>query len=104
LSYLLDTNVISELRKGKRCNLGVASWFANLLPAEFYLSALTIGEIQKGIESIRRRDKETADALDLWLAEIRAAYSDRILPVDEAVAEEWVRFNSSEFSRHSEHP
>ena len=93
MSYLVDTNVISELRKGQRCHPGVASWFAQVPSTEIYLSALTIGEIRKGIESIRRRDASAAEALDLWLGALLATYSERILPVDEGIAEQWGRFN-----------
>jgi len=93
LSYLVDTNVISELRKGQRCNPGVASWFAEVAAGDIYLSALTVGEIRKGIESIRRRDEERAQALDAWLGELLESHADRILPVDEVIAEQWGRFN-----------
>jgi predicted nucleic acid-binding protein len=93
MSYLLDTNVVSELRKGQRCDPGVASWFAAASAAEIYLSVLTVGEIRKGIENIRRRDEPTAEALETWLGELIATHSDRILPVDEAIAEQWGRFN-----------
>ncbi len=93
MSYLLDTNVISEIRKGPRCDPGVASWFAGVSRAEVYLSALTIGEIRKGIENIRRRDGRTAEVLEAWLAELVAVFSDRILPIDESIAERWGRFN-----------
>ena len=93
MSYLLDTNVISELRKGQRCAPDVASWFAEVSSGEVYLSALTVGEIRKGIENLRRRDEQRAEALDAWLQELREVYSDRILPIDEAIAEQWGRFN-----------
>ncbi|MEA2604868.1 MAG: toxin FitB [Acidobacteriota bacterium] len=93
MSYLLDTNVVSELRKGRHCNPGVASWFAEVSSAEIYLSVLTVGEIRKGIENIRRRDESTADVLEAWLGELVATHSDRILPIDEAIAEQWGRFN-----------
>lgn len=93
MSYLVETNVVSELRKGRRCNPGVASWFAEVSSTEIYLSTLTVGEIRKGIENIRRRDKPTAEALEAWLGDLVAAHSDRILPVDESVAEQWGRFN-----------
>jgi predicted nucleic acid-binding protein len=93
LSYLLDTNVISEIRKGPRCNPGVASWFAEITLVDVYLSALTIGEIRKGIENIRRRDGRTAEVLEAWLEELVATFSDRILPIDESIAERWGRFN-----------
>lgn len=93
MSYLVDTNVVSEIRKGRRCDPGVASWFAAVSTEEIYLSALTIGEIRKGIENIRRRDEQTAEVLEAWLAELVATFSDRILPIDESIAEQWGRFN-----------
>ena len=94
MSYLVDTNVISELRKGRRCDPGVAAWFARVASEEIYLSALTLGEIRKGIESIRRRDGAAAQALEAWFQRLVATYSDRFLPVDLAVAEQWGRFNA----------
>jgi len=93
LSYLLDTNVISELRKGERADPNVTAWFADLADEEIFLSVLTIGEIRRGIESVRRRDPDSAAALDRWLALLSEAHADRILPVDRAIAEEWGRMN-----------
>ena len=93
MSYLVDTNVVSELRKGQRCDPGVASWLAETSSGEIFLSALTVGEIRKGIENIRRRDEPTAAALEAWLGELLATHSDRILPVDAVIAEQWGRFN-----------
>lgn len=93
MSYLLDTNVISELRKGQRCDPGVASWFADVSSGEVYLSALTVGEIRKGIENLRRRAEPRAEALEAWLHELLETHSDRILPIDEVIAEQWGRFN-----------
>jgi toxin FitB len=94
VSYLIDTNVISELRKGKRADPGVVSWFAGLADEEVFLSALTLGEIRRGIESIRRRDSAAATALESWLGRITEAHRDRIVPVDRAIAEEWGRINA----------
>lgn len=93
MSYLLDTNVISELRKGERAHAGVFSWFRELDDEEIYLSVLTIGEIRRGVESVRRRDPDTARALDSWLARLSEAHRDRILSIDRAIAEEWGRMN-----------
>jgi toxin FitB len=93
LSYLLDTNVISELRKGERADANVRAWFDELGDEEIYLSALTIGEIRRGVESVRRRDPDSAAALDSWLARLGEAYRDRILPVDRTIAEEWGRMS-----------
>lgn len=93
MSYLLDTNVISELRKGDRANPSVASWFADVGDEEIFLSALTIGEIRRGVESVRRRDPDSAAALDSWLARLSEAHRDRIVPLDRPIAEEWGRMN-----------
>lgn len=93
MSYLLDTNVISELRKGERADSNVAAWFVGIADEEVFLSVLTIGEIRRGIESVRRRDPDSAAALDRWLALLSEAHADRILPFDRAIAEEWGRMN-----------
>lgn len=93
MKLLLDTNVISELRKGPRADRRVAAWFASLDPEELFLSVLVVGEIRRGIEGIRRRDPESARALDRWLSGLAASFADRILPVDERVAQEWGRMN-----------
>ena len=93
MKYLIDTNVICELRKGQRCHPAVASWFKTLSDNELYLSVLNIGELRRGIESIRGRDNKGARALERWFARVVKDYADRILPVDSAVAEEWGRLN-----------
>ena len=93
MSYLLDTNVISELRKGERAAPSVSSWFDGLADQEIYLSVLTIGEIRRGVESVRRRDPDSAAVLDSWLSRLTEAHRDRILQIDRAIAEEWGRMN-----------
>ena len=94
MSYLLDTNVISELRKGERADPNVAAWFVGIADEEVFLSVLTIGEIRRGIESVRRRDPDSAAALDRWLNLMSETHGDRILPIDRAIAEEWGRMNT----------
>jgi predicted nucleic acid-binding protein len=91
VAYLIDTNVISELRKGERADPNAAAWFAALADEEIFLSVLTLGEIRRGIESVRRRDPDGAAALDRWLASLAERHADRVLPVDRSVAEEWGR-------------
>ena len=93
MAFLIDTNVLSELRKGRRSDPGVRSWFAEVASDELYLSVLTLGELRKGVENIRRRDPTTATVLQRWLAEVIDAYSDRILQVDRDIAELWGRLN-----------
>lgn len=93
MSWLVDTNVISELRKGGKCNSGVATWFEQVSGDEVYLSVLVIGEIRRGIESVRRRDPVAAGALDAWLGRLSSEYADRLLPIDARVAELWGKLN-----------
>jgi len=93
VSYLIDTNVISELRRGKRADSGVVSWFSDLPDEEVFLSVLTLGEIRRGIESIRRRDAVAGKALESWLGRISDLHRERIIPLDRAIAEEWGRMN-----------
>jgi len=92
VSYLLDTNVISEVRKANG-NADVRAWFASVPGHELYLSVLVVGEIRQGIERLARRDPPQAAALERWLGQLRGRYADRILPVTTAVAEVWGRMN-----------
>jgi predicted nucleic acid-binding protein len=93
VKFLVDTNVISELRKGARCDANVGAWFAAVPAEELYLSVLVVGEIRRGIERLRRRDATAARKLENWLQKLVSAHDDRILPVDRRVAEEWGRMN-----------
>jgi hypothetical protein len=93
LSYLVDTNVLSELRKGRRCDPSVFRWFSAVPDEDVFLSVLVIGEMHRGIERIRRRDSRSARTLDAWLRRLLAGHRERILPVDEEVADEWGRLN-----------
>ena len=93
MSYLLDTNVISELRKGGRADANVTAWFAGVAEEEIFLSVLTIGEIRRGIESVRRRDPDSAGTLDRWLNLVSEAHKNRILPIDREITEEWGRMS-----------
>lgn len=93
VKYLVDTNVISELRKGPRCDPSVAAWWSSVPEDDIFLSVLTVGEIRKGIESVRRRDVASATALESWLAGIVRDHADRILPIDVEIVDEWGRMN-----------
>ncbi len=87
--FLIDTNVISELRKGDRCDARVAAWYASLEDSDLFPSVLVTGEIRKGIELGRPRDSRQAGALERWLREVERSFGDRILPVDARVADAW---------------
>lgn len=92
--FLLDTNVISEARKGRRANTGVREFFGALVEARepVFLSTITIGEIRRGVELVRyRSDGRQARRLDAWLTGILRDYADSILPVDAEVAQLWGR-------------
>ena len=86
--YLLDTNVVSELRRN-RPHQAVLYWIRDV-PADYlHLSAVTIGEIQAGIEITRARDPAKADEIEEWLDRVLATYS--VLSVDAAAFREWAR-------------
>lgn len=91
MNYLIDTNVISEVRKGPRCDSRVAAWYGSIADGSLFLSVLVIGEIRSGVERARKRDAVRAAALDHWLADVQQAFGDRILPIDHRVANEWGR-------------
>lgn len=99
--YLVDTNVISEARKGKAANPGVQKFFKTTDAAELYLSAQTIGEIRRGVENIRQRgDLSQARKLEKWLTLVATDYADRILDFDAECAQVWGRL----MSPHPAHP
>ena len=91
MSYLVDTNVFSELRKGGRGHPSVRRWFEGIAGAQIHTSVVVIGEIRRGIERARRRDPAFAAALERWLADVTMLLEDRIHPVSRAIAEEWGR-------------
>jgi hypothetical protein len=91
VSWLVDTNVISEVRKGPRCNPAVAAWWETVEDRDLFLSVLTLGEVRKGIEAARGRDPTKATMLEAWLGEISVAFGPRVLGVDLAVAQHWGR-------------
>ena len=95
MSYLVDTNVLSELRR-KQPSARVVEWFEQRPATTLYLSVLTLGEIRKGIDQVA--DKKRKHQLQDWLeAELPAFFTGRILPVDLQVADRWGRLlaNSS---------
>lgn len=91
MSFLIDTNIVSEIRKGSRCDPAVAAWWASVAEDDLRVSVLVLGEIRKGVELARRRDPQQALSLETWLNDLVSDFGDRILPVDAAVAEEWGR-------------
>lgn len=92
--YLVDTNVISESRKGARANAGVRDFFKRVSVEQtpVFLSVVTIGELRRGVELIRHRgDTPQANRLEKWLDQLLRAYADFILEIDADVAQLWGR-------------
>jgi len=92
--FLLDTNVVSEARR-PRPDGNVARFLVSIRERHVCLSVLTLGELRKGAEARRRTDVRAADSLDEWIAEIEAVYADRLLPIDETVADLWGRLSAT---------
>ena len=93
--YLTDTNVISELRNPRRSDPGVIEWYSGVDDSQLFISALTLGEIRKGIELLRgSNDLPQAAVIEGWLEAVAARYSDRVLPVDADVADVWGQMNA----------
>ena len=86
--YLVDTNVLSEARRGSK---EARIWLRSIDPTTIYLSVITLGEIMKGIALKLRADARAAAALTAWLEQLRRDHSDRILPITDGIALEWGR-------------
>lgn len=95
MSHLLDTNVISELRKPqRRANAGVRSWISSRVVSDLYLSVITVLEIEIGIKRLARNDPVQSERLQVWLdMEVLDVFSGRILPVDVPVARRCARMH-----------
>ena len=93
MSFLLDTNVVSEIRRGRDPN--VRAWVGAVEDVDLHLSVMTLGEIRKGIELLRGRDPAQAEVFAHWLGELHTRFADRIVPIDVGIAEEWGRLNAA---------
>jgi predicted nucleic acid-binding protein len=90
--FLLDTNIISEIRKRERAHAGVTRWVAQTPVTEIGTSVIVLAEIRRGIE-LKRTDSKQARSLDQWFAQMRSRLEDRVLSVDEPIAEAWALLN-----------
>jgi predicted nucleic acid-binding protein len=90
--YLLDTNILSELRKANP-NQRVVRWYDATSDADMHLSVMTIGEFRKGLARLRRKDPERAAGPALWLDRLLAPYESRVLPVTPEIANVWGELN-----------
>ena len=91
IRYLLDTNVVSELRKRKPHG-AVLAWIDTLRPEQIFLSAVTIGELQAGAELTRKTDPAKASEIENWLMVTEGAFS--VIPMDSACFREWARLKT----------
>lgn len=87
MSFLLDTNVVSEIRRG--LDRRVRGWVDAVGDVELHLSVMTLGEIRTGIDRLRSHDAHQAEVFGRWLRELRTRFAGRILPVDARVADRW---------------
>lgn len=93
MRWLIDSNVLAELRKGERGDAGVRAWFAEANETDLFTSVLVLGEARRGVESIRRRDPKIAERLERWLAQLTEDFGERVLAVDGVVADRWGSLN-----------
>jgi len=90
--YLIDTNVISEARKGPRANIGVQAFFQSVTKEQtpIYMSVISIGELRRGLEKIRHRgDENQAQVLEKWVKKVLTHYKDYLLDFDDEAAQVW---------------
>jgi len=95
--YLVDTNVISEARKKSKANAGVRAFFRQAIEEEtrMFISVVTVGELRRGVESIRHRgDVRQANQLEKWLGALMAEYQDHILDINQDIAQLWGRLRA----------
>lgn len=95
MTYLLDTNVVSELRR-PRPDREVQAWVESRAASALYLSVLVLGEIRQGVERIRSRDPSQASSLERWLASLEERFADRILAIDNVIAHAWGRLGATD--------
>ena len=91
MPYLLDTTIPSELRKGRKADAQVRKWALDTAHERHFVSVVSIGEIRKGIELLRKRSPQQCGAFEDWLERLRTDYADALIPLDEAILEEWGR-------------
>jgi len=86
--YLIDTNVVSELRK-PRPHPGVIAWLRAAPDRDLFLAAVTVGELQAGVEITRRQDRAKAEEIESWIDQVASAWN--VLPMDAAIFRHWAR-------------
>jgi predicted nucleic acid-binding protein len=91
VNFLVDTNVVSELKRGRNAAPKVAAWFAEMPAERVFTSVIVLGEIRRGIELFARRDKPQAAVLESWYRLMRQRLGSRIIPIDEAIMTVWAK-------------
>ncbi len=93
MAFLLDTNILSELRKERRCAPGVMRWYEATPAESLFTSVLVMGELRLGVEILRKRDAVTARILEKWLLNLEVVYHQRILPITGEITDIWGRLS-----------
>lgn len=94
MPFLLDTNILSELRKGVRCDPYVSQWAARESTQAHYISVLSLGEIRKGIELLRKKSPEKCVPLENWLHKLHADYANCTIAITPEISERWGELSS----------
>jgi hypothetical protein len=95
VTYLLDTNVVSEIRR-PRPHVGVQQWVESRAAEDMYLSVLVLGELRLGVERLRPRDPGQSESLERWLVSLEGRFADRVLAIDEPIAHAWGRLGAAD--------
>jgi toxin FitB len=93
--YLVDTNVVSEVRKGARCNPGVRAWYDSVPTEQLLITAITFGELLRGIHLVRRNDPQQATVLDAWYRQLKVLFANKVIAVDLTVMERWAEISAA---------
>ena len=94
MPFLLDTNILSELRKGVHCDPNVSSWAAKESTQAHYISVLSLGEIRKGIELLRKKSPEKCIQLENWLEKLQSDYANCTIAITTEISERWGKLAS----------
>jgi hypothetical protein len=89
MPFLLDTNILSELRKGERCDSNVASWATKESAEAHYISVLSLGEIRKSIELLRKKSPTDCISLEIWLQKLQSEYVNCTIAITTEIAGHW---------------
>jgi toxin FitB len=94
MAFLIDTNVLSELRRGRQCDARVRAWALSARHAQHWISVLSLGEIRKGIERLRKKSPDQCPAFENWLSVIETRHAGNILPITDEIADQWGRLQA----------